>query len=42
MMAASLLSRVPRGAVRPADLMLIFAVVAIVGLLIYKLTHLLA
>ena len=36
-MAASLLSRLPRGAVRPADLMLIVAVVAIVALLILPL-----
>ena len=36
-MAASLISRLPRGAVRPADLMLIVAVVAIVALLILPL-----
>lgn len=36
-MAASILSRLPRGAVRPADLMLIVGVVAIVALLILPL-----
>ncbi|WP_311267665.1 flagellar biosynthesis protein FlhA [Sphingobium sp. WCS2017Hpa-17] len=36
-MATSILSRIPRGAIRPADLMLIIGVVAIVALLILPL-----